>query len=336
MNRACNGMHTCRHEWRIAVGEFAKRRLAHVSGGTAVAILFMLCPTPGGAQVPQDHPFRARFDAVPRMNARIDVIRPESGVSLDMVSAVAAGQDGTIYVLHRPATGDPVVVLDRNGRVLRSWGEGLFSTPHGIRLDPAGNVWTVDASSSKVLKFTPQGEQLLEVQLDRPNERDFCGATDVAFGPDGHVFIADGYCNARIVEIDSRGEELHEWGSAGSGPGQFHLPHAIAYGPDGLLYVADRENGRIQRFDPSGQFIDSWEYAGQLVGLAFTPDRRLYIALSLGGGPVDMHVIEVRPETGEMVARHEAIAHELAVSNDGFLLPASGGGAVVLLSVDNK
>jgi hypothetical protein len=86
------------------------------------------------------------------------------------------------------------------------------------------------------------------------------------------------------VEIDGRGGIVREWGAPGSGPGELDIPHAIVYGPDGLLYVADRENGRVQRFTTTGDFVDGWEYAGQLLGIAFAPGRRLFLSLSLGGG----------------------------------------------------
>jgi len=97
----------------------------------------------------------------------------------------------------------------------------------------------------------------------------FNGATDVAFGPDGRVFIADGYGNARILEYTTRGRKVREWGSPGSGPGQFRLPHSIAVDGE-TIYVADRENGRIQLFDLEGKYLDEFPigktYSVQVAG----------------------------------------------------------------------
>ncbi len=118
-----------------------------------------------------------------------------------------------------------------------------------------GNVWTVDANTSLVHNFTPGGKKLLEISVgDVPDPtQDFCGATDIAFARNGHVFVADGYCNARVIEYDAAGTKLRQWGKRGTGPGEFDVFHSIAVGPQGNIYVADRENGRLQWFDPQGE-----------------------------------------------------------------------------------
>ena len=112
-------------------------------------------------------------------------------------------------VIYIPACGeqaDPVIAINTEGRVLASWGKGLFKVPHSVRVDPDGNIWTVDAGSSLVLEFSPAGVKLLEIAVGEvATGKDcltpvLCGATDVAFGPDGRPFISDGYGNARILE----------------------------------------------------------------------------------------------------------------------------------------
>jgi DNA-binding beta-propeller fold protein YncE len=155
-----------------------------------------------------------------------------------------------------------------------SWGKGLYSTPHAIRVDPQGNVWTADAASSRVYKFTPDGTLLLTIEVGgQPTPcGNFCGTTDMAFAGDGHVFIADGYRNARILEYTAEGKKVSEWGRAGTGPGEFRLPHSIQIDERGIIYVADRENGRIQRFDRSGKFLGEWTQYGKTFGLALVGD----------------------------------------------------------------
>lgn len=299
-----------------------------VTGVLALGLLPV--PTPG--QIPATHPFRAEFAALPRLAMDTEVVQVDRGVALGMVSAVTGDASGRLYVLHRPESGDPVIVLDRSGRLLDSWGEGLFESPHGIRVDPSGHIWTVDATKSTILKFDHAGTLLLEIELDRPTIRDvFCGATDVAFGPAGLVYVSDGYCNGRIVVLNPDGQVVREWGTVGTEEGSLRIPHAIAVGPDGLIYVADRENGRIQRFDPDGTLVGVWQFAGQLLSLAFGNDGDLFASLSLGGGPVDAHVVKLDPETGVMVARIEVVAHELDVAPDGTLLPGTSRSEVVLV-----
>lgn len=288
----------------------------------AIAIL-LSCVTPLPAQTPSQEAFRARLQEVPilptdRVALPVDVIP-----ALGRVSAVTTDDHGNFYVIHRLAGGDPVVVLDPRGRFLRSWGRGLFNTPHGIRIDPSGNVWTVDANTSKIYKFSSTGKLLLDMQLERPrSDIEFCGATDVAFLSDGHALVSDGYCNGRVVEFSPRGDRVREWGSRGSGPGQFIVAHSIAVGPDQIVYVADRENGRLQRFDRSGRLLGVWEYAKQLYSVAFSRDGDLYISVRLTEEPRN-HIIRIDPATGKMLGRVslDCIGHELAVSPDGSLLP---------------
>ena len=191
------------------------------------------------------------------------------GVELGMVSWVSSSKDGTVYLLQRGDKADPVIAIDRHGKVLRSWGKGLYVMPHAIRVDPQGNVWTTDAASSHVIKFSPQGTVLLDLAVGgqpAPCRNNFCGTTDLAFAANGHLFISDGYANARILEYTVDGTKVREWGTPGTGPGQFVLPHSIQIDPAGLVYVADRENGRVQRFDQAGKYLGEWVY-GKTFGL---------------------------------------------------------------------
>ena len=250
------------------------------------------------------------------------------------ISAIATDNQGNIYVLDRPAEGDPVVVLDSTGKVLRSWGKGMFKIPHGIRIDPAGNIWTVDAHSSVVYKFSPQGQKLLEINVgDVPNPaQDFCGATDIAFA-NGRIFVSDGYCNARVIEYDSDGRKVRQWGRPGTGPGEFNVVHAIAVGPQGNLYIADRENGRLQWFDLEGNFLGQWKYGGQLYNVAFSATGEMYVSTHPKGVSLDdeFDVVRVDPATGKMLGRLQARSHQLAIGPDGTLFPATRSGQLLLL-----
>ena len=196
----------------------------------------------------------------------------------DYISSVAAGPKGETYLLHRNLGEDAVVVIDGKGKILRSWGKGMFTIPHSVRLDPEGNVWTVDSGSSVVLKFSPLGTLLLRIEVGELPEgrRGARGTSDVAFGPGGRVFIADGYGNARVLEYDAAGKRVKQWGTAGTGPGQFNLPHGIAL-RDGVIYVADRQNGRIQRFDLDGKFLGEWTHLGKTFSITAGPDGNLWI-----------------------------------------------------------
>src|SRR4029079_8130828 len=106
--------------------------------------------------------------AAPRLPleaAPLVVTLPTPENALGMVSWVSSAKDGAIYLLQRGDKADPVIVLDRTGKVLRSWGKGLYRMPHAIRVDPQGNVWTTDAASSHVIEFSPDGKVLLDIAV---------------------------------------------------------------------------------------------------------------------------------------------------------------------------
>jgi len=279
---------------------------------------------------------RTLVRAVPLMDA--DRIELTPSVPLEGISAIATDAQGNIYVLQRPTSpdGDPVVVLDPRGNLLRSWGRGLYQIPHGIRLDPAGNVWTVDANLSRVLKFTPQGEKLLEIEVGGITDPTaaFCGATDIAFSPagNGHVYVSDGYCNGRVVEYDATGRKVTEWGSRGTGPGQFNNAHGIAIGADGNVYVADRENGRLQWFDLQGRFLGERRYGGQFYNVTFDRNGQLWASVHPKGVSLDeeFYVVRIDLVSGHMTGRLEERSHLLAVGDDGTIFPATRSARLIL------
>ena len=251
----------------------------------------------------------------------------QEGWALGMVSWVAADRNGLVYLLQRGDKADPVIVLDSTGKVVRSWGKGLYTTPHAIRIDPQGNVWTTDAASSMVYKFSPEGNTLLKIEVGgQPTPcGNFCSTTDIAFAPNGNLFIADGYRNARILEYSPQGKKLREWGSAGTGPGQFRLPHSIQVDRDGVVYVADRENGRIQRFDREGTYLGEWPKYGKTFGLTLAGDAMWLSTIPRGPNSTPGWLIKVERATGNLLGYVNAMGnHGMDVMPNGDLLQAPG------------
>ena len=299
-----------------------------------IVLLIFLTAMPLPAQDPGADLLRRLTKPLPLLRVDRVELKPIPSLTFEGISAIATDAQGNIFVLHRPIDGDPIVVLDPKGRVLRSWGKGMFKIPHGIRLDPAGNVWTVDANTSLVFKFSPLGQKLLQITVgDVPDPaRDFCGATDVAFGANGRIFVADGYCNARVIEYDSTGRKVRQWGRPGTGPGEFDVVHAIAVGPQGNLYVADRENGRLQWFTPEGEFLGQWKFGGQLYNVAFGTTGEMYVSTHPKDVSFDeeFDVVKVDPATGQLLGRFRVRSHELAIGPDGALFPATRSGQLLL------
>jgi sugar lactone lactonase YvrE len=191
-----------------------------------------------------------------------------SGYKLGQVSAVAADGQGAVFVFHRGE--HPIMVFDRSGKFLRSFGEGLVTKAHGLRFDTNGNVWITDVGNHTVRKFSADGKLLLTLgvegkagdtigQFDQP--------ADVAFGPKGELFVADGYGNSRVVKYLADGTYSTSWGKKGTGNGEFNVVHAVVVDSRGTVYVGDRDNDRVQLFDSGGRFQGVWNEFGSPFGL---------------------------------------------------------------------
>ena len=192
---------------------------------------------------------------------------------------------------------DPVLKFDPSGELVTSFGAGMFVWPHGIDVDPEGNIWVTDARGEggkghQVFKFSPDGEVLLTlgtpgVAGDGPAM--FNQPSDVVVAPNGDIFVGDGHgggqSNDRIVKFSRDGTFLKSWGKTGSGPGEFRQPHGLDFDSRGRLFVADRGNNRIQIFDQEGRFIDQWGQFGRPSGIFITENDRLYVADSDSWGP---------------------------------------------------
>ena len=157
----------------------------------------------------------------------------------------------------------PVIVFDRDGNFLRSWGEGQIRRAHGISLDAEGMLWLTDDLHHTSRKFTPEGKLLLTIgDPDTPavlqGGKPFNRPTHVAVCPrTGNLYLSDGYGNSRVHKYAPDGKHLLSWGEPGTDPGQFNLPHNVTTDRNGLVYVADRENHRVQIFDGEGRYQGS-------------------------------------------------------------------------------
>ena len=305
----------------------------------AALILLPLLQAPGN-QSPevrarlekQTEELRAILQTAPRSPLEampIKVTPPRAGWEMAMVSWVASDKAGLIYLLQRGDKADPIVVLNRDGKVVRSWGKGMYVMPHAIRLDPHGDVWTTDAASSMVTKFSPDGRKLMQIEVGgqpSPCSNNFCSTTDIAFAPNGHLYISDGYANARILEYTADGKKIREWGQPGTGPGQFRLPHSIQIDENGIVYVADRENGRIQRFDLQGTFLGEWDEYGKTFGMSLQKDG-IWLSTQPRSLPNSAPgwLIKIDRTTGKVLGYVESAGnHGMDVMPDGSLLQAPG------------
>jgi DNA-binding beta-propeller fold protein YncE len=197
------------------------------------------------------------------------------GWSFTDVGGLDIDSQDRVYVVNRGGA-HPVMVFDRDGNLLASWGDGLFKQPHGICVSPSGFVYCTDDGSHTVSKFTADGKLLMTLgNKDQPSDTGyvkkqgvmsikqagppFNRPTGVALSASGEIYVTDGYGNARVHKFSPDGTLLSSWGEPGAAPGQFRAPHGIWVDEKrGRLWIADRENSRIQIFTMQGEFLDQW------------------------------------------------------------------------------
>ena len=230
--------------------------------------------------------------------------RLPEGWSFVEATSVAVDAKDNVHVFNRGE--HPVIVFDRDGKFLRSWGEGVFRRAHGITIGPDGTMWLTDDLHHTVRQFTPEGKLLLTLgDPDKPSAlhggKPFNRPTHVALCPrTGDIYVSDGYGNSRVHKYDPKGRLLFSWGEPGTDPGCFNIPHNIATDAEGRVYVADRENHRVQIFDDKGQYLTQLNNLFRPCGLF--ADRRNGGLLFVGELPPDLAVSAEVPNLGARVS----------------------------------
>jgi sugar lactone lactonase YvrE len=152
----------------------------------------------------------------------------------------------------------------RKPRFLLAWGKrgsapGEFDFPIGIAVDRQGEVFVSDFYNSRVQRFNRDGKPLSSFPV-LPNPG------GMALDRRGNLYLTHFSAMKqkeekkpdRVTVYTGDGRLLCQWGTTGSGDGQFDYPGGIAVGRDGRVYVADQTNRRVQVFDPTGKFLFKW------------------------------------------------------------------------------
>jgi DNA-binding beta-propeller fold protein YncE len=208
-----------------------------------------------------------------------------------------------------------MVVLDREGNFLRSWGEGVFRRAHGVHVAPDDTLWLTDDGDHTVRHCTLDGKVLLTIGIPGAPKAYMSGepfhrCTHTALSPQGDLYVSDGYGNARIHKFAPNGTLLRSWGEPGTDPGQFNIPHNICCDADGWVYVADRENHRVQVFDGDGRFETQWHDMHRPSGLFMERggEGRFYVGEIGGALPVNYDVPNIGPRVSIYSHRGERLA----------------------------
>ena len=275
-----------------------ERRLLRAAG--ALWLVSLVCLAAGPTAAGQS-PGAPRNDLPQPYTTTRDWGELPAGVKWAAVTAIEPAPDGMIYVIHRCFANScadrpeaPILKYNADGKLLASWGQGMFLFPHGATVDPAGNLWVTDARGDgkkghQVFQFDPNGKVLRTLGragVSGSGPDLFDQPTDVLVAPNGDIFVTDSHRNGknnRVVRFDKDGRFLKEWGRKGSGPGEISEPHTIAMDSRGRLFVGDRENNRIQIFDQDGRTLGEWRQFGRPSGIVITRDDTIYVADSESG-----------------------------------------------------
>ena len=205
-------------------------------------------------------------------------VDPQANVYGTGISGIAIDDQDQIYFFNRGAM--PIMVFDRDGRFVRGGGQkDAHGNPvmgawlHSGEVDWQGNVWLVERSNQRILKFDPSLQRVI-MQLgttgivgNSPNH--FNEPSGISVLRNGNLIVTDGYGNNRVVMYTPDGTFIKQVAlgdggpdAKGSGPGQWNLPHQAAVDAADNLYIVDRENKRIQVFDENLNYVREFANPG--------------------------------------------------------------------------
>ncbi len=198
-----------------------------------------------------------------------------------LVSDVACDSRGHVFVLLRSdpivdPSRDPIIELDPAGHAIRSFGALDVSDAHMMAIDSDNRIFVVDRDAHQIVIFSPTGEVIGSLgDRGRPGQP-FSHPSSVAFGPDGSIYVADGYAAHKVHKFSKDGSRLAEWGTRGAGLGQFSTPHGIWVLSDGRVLVADRENDRVQVFSSDGRSLGEWPFLYRAMDI-WADEKNVYV-----------------------------------------------------------
>jgi DNA-binding beta-propeller fold protein YncE len=229
--------------------------------------------------------------------------KPPGGSPWAAVTAVEMARDGGIYVIHRCSGNScagrsepPILKFDKSGKLLKSWGEGMFVFPHGATVDAQGNLWVTDQQTQngkggQVFKFSPEGKVLMalgKAGVASAEPGFFDEPTDVLVSPSGDIFVTEGHSggtvgNHRVSKFSKDGKFIKSWGKLGTGNMELDSPHTIAMDSRGRLFVGDRGNNRIFIYSQDGKLLDTWLQFSRASGIFIDKNDIIYVADSESG-----------------------------------------------------
>ena len=237
-----------------------------------------------------------------------------SGMSLQGPSGVAVDSSDQVYVFQRQ--GPAVLIFNRSGQIQGVWQrrDGVPADAHHIHVGPDDTVYLTDRDAHQVLLYDSEGRLLrsLGTRDQAAMQAPFNHPADVCVAPSGELYVADGYGNSSVHRFSAAGDYISSFGSPGSGPGQFRVPHSVRVSSDGRVYVADRENHRVQVFTAEGQFVTEWTDFKCPMGVHIDAAQVVYVTDQIPR--ISLYTLD-----GELLARGRTFegAHQVYTDSEG-------------------
>jgi sugar lactone lactonase YvrE len=235
---------------------------------------------------------------------------PEGGGG---ASAVGITSKGEFWVFQRNAVGKPQLFeFDKNYKMIRSVGDDVIGhqeKAHGMAVDAQDNVWICDANGATVEKVSPEGKLLMTLGVrghrgdwdEAKGQRLLWQPLDLAFAPNGDIYIGEGHANespndtdsgdptnnigaARVIHLDKNGKFINQWFGNSVGQGKFSMVHGIAVDPkNGNVWLGDREQYRLVVYTADGKFVKTIQMRNLMCAIAFDPHGNLWVASGQDG-----------------------------------------------------
>ncbi len=247
--------------------------------------------------------------------------------TLAWIGGSAPDSRGRVYCFNRGT--HPMVVFDREGNVVDHWGDDLLNHPHGVFMDENEHLWLTDRFAQVVWVYDTSGKLQRHLGFQNVSSRTLPTASGVFNQPtntwitrDRSIFVTDGYDGSFVHRYAYNGTRELTWGTEGSGPGEFHLPHSVCVIPDDRVVVADRENQRLQLFSRDGEHQETWGGYRSPMDFCVDEDRGV-IFVAEGGRRISVVDFE-----GQVVTQWEtldgsrpftALPHGIALDDQGAL-----------------
>ena len=261
------------------------------------------------------------------------------GISTGWIGGVVTDSQGRVYCFGRGT--HPMLVFDREGVLVDHWGDSFVSHAHGAFIDGDEQLWLTDRFAQVIWICDTDGKVLRKIGLLNIRSSDvdyrmqgdppdggpprfdgFNHPTNIHLASDGTVFVSDGYRAAHCHRFSTAGVIEKTWGSPGSGPGEFNLPHGIWVTRDDRVLVADRENSRVQVFNRDGEVQAEWTDVHRPTDLFVDEDADAVYISEIGGRvsvfDLDGSVITRLGEAGTGPGQF-AVPHDVWIDAEGAL-----------------